>query len=220
MNNYILAGISFVAGAAVSGITAWIVAKKRYERIHQEEMNVVWNDIQKNSKIRDDEIKPKEITPEELDAKTDSRAINIPNMAFEKPDLANYATKVREFGYNPDDKETTNDYIFEIDYSDLDEDEYQGIDLVLYADGILTDDMDVPLRSAIDAVGDHYVEMMAGKDEIFIRNEKRKIDYDIVRSELTFGEQIDRHPETEQRIQYDEALEDYYKNEDEDEEDE
>ena len=224
LNNYILAGASFLVGAAVSGISAWVVAKKRYERIHQEEMNAVWADIKNNRDLRTD-MQERGATKEELDTLTTlehkyTPPTDIPANPFvDKPDLGEYAAKIREEGYTAPDLPETNDYIYEIDYSDLDEDEYERIDLVLYADGILADDGDYPLKNPKESVGDKYIEWMNGKDEIFVRNEKRKIDYDICRSALTYGELLDRHPETEQKLQYDDAVEQYYKDEDERDED-
>lgn len=142
-----------------------------------------------------------------------------PSLTIEKPDINEYVKLVRKNGYEAPAAQKTNDYIYEIGYNDLDEDEYERIDLTLYADGILTDDNDSPLRSPEFAVGDHYLEWMNGKDELFIRNEKRKIDYDITRSLLSYSSMLDQHPETEQRLQYEDALDDYYDKTYDDEED-
>lgn len=215
MNNYIMAGISFLAGAAVSGVTAWFVAKKRYEKRHQQEMDTVWKDLQKdkgeaeiNKKYEDFNIK---LEPGE----------GLVADIIHKPDLASYANIIRESGYtDTTDLPKTNDYIYEIDNNQFDEDEYKIIDLTLYADGILADDEDYPIRDIKECVGEHYLEMMQGKDEIIIRNEKHKTDYDICRSMLSFGEMLQNHPETEQRIQFDDALENYYNGEEEIEPDE
>lgn len=200
MNKYIMAGISFLTGAAISGFSAWFIAKKRYECRHQQEMDAVWKDLQKDKKI---EMKV-HLDDENLKSEP---AVDI----IHKPDLATYANVVRQNEYSDEtDLPKTNDYIYEIDNSQLDEDEYQIIDLTLYADGILADDADYPIRDVENCVGTHYLEIMNGKDEAFIRNEKRKIDYDICRSLRAFGEMLNEHPETEQRIRFDDALENYY----------
>ena len=218
MNKYILAGISFAAGSVVGGIAAWIVAKKRYERIHQETMNKVWADLQKTS-----QPKPAKICDaiNVKSAASDGQNKSQPETVdtFEKPDLMQYTNQIRDLGYSAPDLPKTDDYIHEITVNDMDEEEYDVIDLVLYADGLLADDADMPLKNLEEAVGPNLFEMMQGKDEIIIRNERRKIDYDIVRSMLTYAELLDRHPETEQRLQFDNAMEDYYANQD-DEDDE
>ena len=212
MNKYILAGISFLAGAAASGITAWFVAKKRYERIHQEEMNAVWNDIQKNK------TEHKE-SPEKILEEFDNTRVEIKpeTLGLEKPNLADYANRIRSTGYGTEEVPKTDNKIYEIEYSDLDEDLYTRVDLMLYADGIVADDMDVPLRDVELALGSKYLEIMEGKDEAYIRNENRHIDYDVCRSLLSYGEMLDRHPETEQRLQFNDAMDEYY-SEDEEEE--
>lgn len=212
--NIIFSGIGFVAGALTSGITCWLLAKKKYEKEKQEEIDQIWNDLQAEKKRRN-QVEPT-ATPDPEPVPND-----IP-MA-EKPDLFEYARKIRESGYEaPEDLKKTNDLIHPIEYHELDEDNYERIDLTYYADGILADDGDYPIRSLDDTVSENFAEWMTGEnaDEILVRNEKRHIDYDICRSQLTYGEMLDRHPETEQRLKYDDALEDYYAHRDEDEDDE
>lgn len=214
IKNYIFAGVSFLIGAASGGVCAFLVAKKRYERIHQEEMNAVWNDIKNSGK--------KGIASETESRANEEKHVDASRTSYEKPDLAEYANKIREQGYDPEPLPKTNDFIYEVGYNDLDEDEYERIELTLYADGILADDKDYPIKDVHATVGDHYLDIMHGKDEAFIRNEKMKTDYDICRSMLTFGEMLERHPETEQRLQYNDALDEFYekKYDEEEEEDE
>lgn len=221
--NYIWAAASFVMGSCIGVAVSWLITKKHYEKKHQEEMDVVWQDLQKNTrKAEEKEIKErmakgetvKEIAEDMDIPKADVRPI------VTKPDLMDYAKKIREEGYDSPEIAKTNDYIYEIDYSELDEENYERIDLTLYADGILADDKDYPVRDTVFVVGEHYLEWFEGKDEMYIRNEKRHADYDICRSLLTFGEMLDRHPETQQRLQYDAAMEDYYSGEDDEDEEE
>ena len=211
--NYIWAAASFVAGAAIGVATSWIITKNHYDKKHQEEMDIVWHDLQKN-KISNLETKTiKEISDEMDIPKVDVRPI------VTKPDLDESAKKIREDGYKAPEIMKTDDFIYEIDYHELNEDEYEMIDLTLYADGILADDKDYPVRNPIFVVGEHYLEWMEGKDEILIRNEKRHVDYDICRSLLSFGEMLDRHPETQQRLQYQDALDEYYEGKDDEDAD-
>lgn len=215
MNKYIFAGISFIGGAVIGGLSSWFIAKKRYEKRHQQEMDAVWNDLQKDKS--ETEINKKY---EDFGLKLDPEKGLVADIAH-KPDLMTYAKVVSESGYtDTTDLPKTNDFIYEIDNNQLDEDEYQIIDLTLYADGILADDADYPIRDVKECVGEHYLEMIHGKDEVIIRNEKKKIDYDICRSMLSFGETLQNHPETEQRIQFDDALENYYNGDEEIEPDE
>lgn len=211
MSNYILAGLSFLAGGAISGVTAWLLAKKHYEKRLDAEINDIWREI---DGALEDEGEPD--TPVIKDRQ--EMPIPQPHTIMDKPDLNEYANKLRNEGYTAPDLPKTNDFIHEIGENDLDEELYQRIDLTLYADGLLADDQDYPIRSLSDTVGENFLQLMEGKDELFIRNEKRMIDYDICRSLLSYGEMLDRHPETEQRLQYDDALNDYYEDKDEEEE--
>lgn len=205
INNYIFGGIAFLAGAAVSGITTWAITKKRFEKIHNDEMKKVWDDLQgKPDKNSYSEISH---SADKIDTAT------ITN----KPDLAEYANHIREQNYSAPVLPKTNDFIFEIGENDIDEDVYERIELTLYADGIITDDKDYPMRDPETYIGKDYLTIMHSKDEAFIRNEKLKIDYDICRSMLAFGEMLSNHPEVEQRLQYNDALDDYYERDGENE---
>lgn len=213
MNNYIFAGISFLAGAAAGCVATWIVAKKRYEKRHKAAMVAVWADLQKIKKS--DDINER--------AETMGTTIHTPDeeKIVSKPDLMTWANTIKNNAYDyPEDLKQTDDMIFEISENDLDEEEYDISHLIYYADGIITDEDDMPLKKVETYLGPDVHSLMAGKDELIIRNKKLKIDYDICRSELTYGENLENHPETEQRFMFQEAMDEYAENEDEEDEDE
>ena len=214
MNNYILAAISFGVGAAVSGITSWLIVKKKYEKRHQAEMDAVWEDLMNGKRDED--------SASEEPATKLSHSESAVETVLEKPNLFDYASKVKDLGYDTasDELSKTNDRIYEISENDLDEDLYDQIPITLYADGIFADDQDYPMKRIEDYFPEDIYRLMEGKDSIWIRNEIKKTDYEICRSQLTFGEMLDRHPETEQRIAYDDALTRYYDENDTDEGDE
>lgn len=203
----IFSAIGFVSGALIGGTAALIISKKSYEKKMQEEVDKVWAEV--------NNIKP--FKKPELDEVM--KEAKIEPAAPETQTRTDYLSMVSVAGYSAPELKKTNDTIYEITENDLDEEEYDVIELVLYADGILADDGDYPVRSLSDTVGENFHEIFTpDKDEIIIRNEKKKVDYDVVRSLLSYGEMLDRHPETEQRLQYDDAMEKYYA-EDADDED-
>lgn len=203
----IFSAIGFVSGALIGGTAALIISKKSYEKKMQEEVDKVWAEV--------NNIKP--FKKPELDEVM--KEAKIEPAAPETQTQTNYLNMLSVNGYAAPELKKTNDAIYEITENDLDEDEYDVIELVLYADGILADDGDYPVRSLSDTVGENFHEIFTpDKDEIIIRNKKKKVDYDVVRSLLSYGEMLDRHPETEQRLQYDDAMEKYYA-EDADDED-
>lgn len=204
MNNYILAGVAFGAGAVVSGIVSFFLVKKRYDKRHQDEMDAVWKDIQ-DSRRRDREEKTEQAETELEHSKS------VSDISKSKPDLFDYASKVHDLGYgNGEDMDETNDRIYEITENDLDDELYSQIPITLYADGLFADDQDYPMHNIREYFPKDIHKLMEYKDEIFIRNEIKKADYDIVKSQLTYGEMLDRHPEIEQRVAYDDALERYH----------
>lgn len=213
MNPKIIFGaIGFVTGVIVGGSTALIICKKTYNKKMQEEVDAVWAEINNRP------FKKPDLKTAVEEAKIDE-TVSLPEATDSQPVQSEMTDIIHHSGYTQPEIKKTNDTIYEITENDLDEDEYDVIELVLYADGILADDGDYPVRSLSDTVGENFHEIFTpDKDEIIIRNEKKKVDYDVVRSLLSYGEMLDRHPETEQRLQYDDAMERYY-SEDADEED-
>lgn len=204
----IFSAIGFVAGALVGGSTALIVSKKSYEKKLAEEMDKVWADVQNIKPFKKPDL---------------NTVMKESNIKVEEPvdpqTVAAYNGIVQYARYSAPELKKTNDLIYEITEMDFDEDLYERIDLTLYADGILADDADCPLRSIEECVGPNFFELFTpDKDEIFIRNEKKHVDYDICKSMLSYGEMLDRHPETEQRVRFDDAMEKYYSEDDDDEE--
>lgn len=211
MNNYILAAVSFGVGAAVSGLTSWFIVRKRYEKRHQAEMDAVWEDLKNGRNVESEDESESEPTKAAVEA------------VLEKPNLFDYAAKIKDLGYenSSDDEMTkTNDRIYEIDRDEIDEELYDQIPITLYADGIFADDQDYPMRTVRGYFPDDILKIMEGKDEVWIRNEIKKAEYDICRAPRTFGDMLDRFPDTEQRVAYDDALERYYEENDTNEEDE
>lgn len=226
MNPKIIFGaIGFVTGVIIGGSTALIICKKTYNKKMQEEVDAVWAEINTQpfkkkpdlkTAVEEAKIDKTVSSPEATDSTFFKFTKAVSSFTQEPQEMTDI---IHHSGYTQPEIKKTNDTIYEITENDLDEDEYDIIELVLYADGILADDGDYPVRSLSDTVGENFHEIFTpDKDEIIIRNEKKKVDYDVVRSLLSYGEMLDRHPETEQRLQYDDAMERYY-SEDADEED-
>ena len=64
-------------------------------------------------------------------------------------------------------------------YGELDG--YETISLTRYADGIIADEYDEPVVDSENVVGVITDEMFAESDEIYIRNDRMKADYEILR---------------------------------------
>jgi hypothetical protein len=71
-------------------------------------------------------------------------------------------------------------------------DDYVCVNLTYYADGVLADDWDTEVLDPIAEVGpdiaSHFGDYEEDADTVFVRNEARKVDYEICRDLRTFAE--------------------------------
>lgn len=158
----------FVAGTAVGSLVTWQVVKKYYEKLANEEIESV---IQTFSERKSDSNDGESI---EGDQNADQDAID-------------YGTILREESYAdiPEGKEMdslTKPYVISPDkFGEIDE--YDMRTLFYYANGVLTDDEDNPIEDVEGVVGrsslTHFGEYE--DDSVHVRNERYKIDYEILR---------------------------------------
>ena len=142
----------FIVGAAIGSIVTWRYVEKKYEQIAQEEIDSVKEVFAK----REPEItETKDVISE--------KAFN----AKEKPNIVEYAAKLREQGYTnyadvePEtDKEEVNEESMDIDIPYVippeefgEFDDYEKIGLTYYADQVLTDEDDELVEDIEDTVG-------------------------------------------------------------------
>ena len=184
MNKSILSKIViFASGAAVGSVVTWKLIETKYKQIADEEIASVKEVFSK----RNEKTKTEEQIDEEDDEDDD---VVIPN---HKPDLSEYKELVKSYGYNNEEKEEVNDmpvapYVIEPDK--FGDDDYGTISLTMYADGIVTDECDVRLD-------DEEIEELIGKeslnhfgeyedDSVFVRNEERRTDYEILADERNY----------------------------------
>lgn len=182
--NSILTNVSlFAAGAAIGSVVTWKLLKTKYEQIAQEEI---------------DSVKERFSTPksdEAPDTDSDEPIETTHELGMSrKPDIREYAAKLQEEGYSTDyaSVTTTNSkkevadverpYTISPDeYGELDD--YELISLTYYADNVLADDLDELVEDVDEVVGLASLETFGEyeKDSVFVRNDKRKCDYEILR---------------------------------------
>ena len=77
-----------------------------------------------------------------------------------------------------------------------DDEEYEQISLTYYADGVLADENDEVIEDVEDAVGidplNHFGEYE--DDSVFVRNDARKCDYEILLDQRTYSEVVEDMP--------------------------
>ena len=74
--------------------------------------------------------------------------------------------------------------------------EYEQISLIYYSDGILTDDMDDIIEDFDSTVGEDFASHFGEyeDDSVFVRNDRLKCDYEILRDYRTYEKVVGREP--------------------------
>ena len=169
---------SFIVGAAVGSLVTWKLVKTTYEKVADTEINEMreWY----NSKICEKE-EPEEVSSKPKKAET---------IRYSQPDLFEYAKIIGENNYKEvNDVNYTTPYIIPPD--DFGEnDDYECESLTYYADGVLTDESGNVIDDTESLVGPDF-ESHFGEyedDSVFVRNEKEKTDYEILRDLRNFSD--------------------------------
>lgn len=183
----------FLSGVTVGAVGAWLYLKKHYEQLAQEEIDSV--------KAVFSERKPNRTTDPDEEKKEHQHMADIAKL---KPDLIDYATKLQTMGYtdyaehskkvNKEEKKETPmekaPYVISPDeYGDRDD--YTQISLIYYAgDEVLADEEDEPVDDIDDIVGGDFAEHFGEyeDDSVFIRNDRRKCDYEILKDNRSFAD--------------------------------
>ena len=185
----------FVLGVAVGSVVTWRYVEKKYERIAQEEIDSVKEVFSKR----------------ETDVTEDDEVIREKaSNAKEKPNIVEYAAKLREQGYtNYSDvepetkKEEANEESMDIDTpyviqpEEVGEiDDYEIIGLTYYADQVLTDEDDKLVEDIEDTIGFDSLSRFGEyeDDSVFVRNDRLKCDYEILLDQRKYSDVIKRRP--------------------------
>lgn len=174
--------IIFVIGAAVGSAATWRFAKKKYERIAEEEINSVKEAFSKREQdTADVEIKAE--TQPIIDASL--------KKVDDKPDIFAYAEILKNESYVPEETKMIENEPHIISPDEFGEfEDYDTISLTYYADQILVDDWGDKIDDVDDIVGTesltHFGEYE--DDAVFVRNDRLKCDYEILMDERTYSE--------------------------------
>jgi hypothetical protein len=152
--------VSFIAGVITGSLVAWQYAKKKYEKIAQEEIDSVKRSFAKrmvNYEKQEEDI-------------------------FEGAEIHEYSKVVENLGYVKKEMNVM-DIPYVISPDEFGQDEsYETISLTYYADGVLADDDDEMVEDVENLVGfdslNHFGEYE--DDSVFVRNDRLKCDYEIL----------------------------------------
>lgn len=176
----------FIFGASIGSVTAWIYAKKKYEQLAQEEINSVKEVFAKRESSG--AVKEAEFNKQE-----------------EKPDLKAYAARVRKNNYTNysdadiDEHNKKSYFTYVITPEEFGElDDYERVSLLYFDDQILADENldivdDIEETVGIDSLA-HFGEYE--DDSVFVRNDNRKCDYEILIDHRNYEDVIKKKPQS------------------------
>lgn len=216
MNKAVTIG-AFLTGAAVGSVSTWYILKKKYEKIAKEEIEstkkVFKELLDKNSKEKSSEPEKDAVAIQHEKAE----------MAREKPSMSEYAKLLNKTGYtkysSPEQTEVEEDeeedddgdpgptkqyfgneedkpYVISPDeFGEFDD--YTQITLFYYTDHVLAESNDDEMVEDVEgSVGfeslNHFGEY--DDDSVYVRNDRLKIDYEILRSERAYSDVIKSKP--------------------------
>ena len=193
MSNRSLFSLGFIIGAASGATVAWYLLKDKYETLAQEEIDSVKEVFARPEQEMKDETVKRNV------------AEGIKDSDRTKPDLKEYAEQLKKNGYTRysdlsaddggvSDKQTKPYVIPPEQFGD--NEEHEQISLTYYADGVLADENDEVIEDVEDAVGidslNHFGEYE--DDSVFVRNDARKCDYEILLDQRTYSEVVEDMP--------------------------
>lgn len=184
MNNALSKIFIFAAGAAVGALATWKILETKYQqRIDEEVESVKAAYAQLNEKTDESDEET-----EEEDEEADPDGL--------RPDVKKYASILAKQSY-------TEEIIEEVDETDapyvippeaLGDCDYEIINLIYYADKVLTDEMNDPVEGADYLIGpdalNHFGEYE--HDSVCVRNDKLKRDYEILLDEEKYSDVMKR----------------------------
>lgn len=188
MSNTLNNVLIFAAGVAVGALVSYKVFKTKYEIIVQEESESFRETYNRMKAEHEAEM-------EEYEAIERAK----------KPDLSEYRNKLKEQGYVGYSEEETEEVtkverpyvISPSEYGELDG--YETVSLTYFKDGVLTTDYDDEEVDYVDdVVGldslEHFGEYDSDPDTVFVRNDRLKVDYEIMRDNRNYSDVVNTPP--------------------------
>ena len=187
MNKTATAFISFVLGAAAGFAVTWYLLKDKYAAIANEEIQEV-RDYYKSK------YEPETIQSDSPQTKTKEIKASIDKLVMNKISEQHDYTAYSKSNDKKNESETKNDdsekpYIITPEEFDTIED-YELCELTFFKDQIIADnDLEI-VEDLDDVIGfeslNHFGEY--ADDAIYVRNDKRQCDYEVLLDERTYAE--------------------------------
>lgn len=206
--------LAFAAGAVTGSIATYFVVKKRFEKIAQEEIDSVKEVFNRRLKEENSEPEPKcspnQVHEEKSEECTEETTVSkkLTREEFEeyRKIAAGYTViddddELLDQKYDCIDDEperprnTDRPYVIEpSEFGALDG--YDLITLYHFSDGVLADDNEEKIDNPEEIVGSDYAEHFGEYEDycVFIRNERLKVDYEILIDDRKHSDTVWRPP--------------------------
>lgn len=206
MNKSIFGVIGFVLGAAAGSLVTWKLIEKKYMDMADDEIRSVKEMYRSkivNFEVLDEKNEDMFVAQKGPELTDEGKQLidKLNNLTTtyvsddEKPDYTAYSQAKEKHNVfddaMPTEPEVKHDEPYIIDPTEFGEfSEYEQRELTYYKDGVICEndtDMIDPYDIFGDLdVGDHFGEYE--NDRVFVRDDKRQVDYEILRDERTFME--------------------------------
>ena len=195
MKQKLLYLVMFAAGATIGSAVSWQLAKNKYKQIADEEIQSVKDAFSK----KENDVNTKLST---ANAMLKKNMINNDLNSTHKDAYKDILTTNKYlYSENTNAKKEvpeTGPYVISPDeFGELDD--YETISLTYYSDKVLADDMDQVIDDYLVCVGNDFMNHFGEyeDDSVFIRNDVRKCDYEILYDLRPYSELGNCCPEDE-----------------------
>lgn len=175
--------VMFATGALIGSVVTWKLLDIRYEKLMHEECESIKTELKRLYDIEDEPVEKEEPKTDIFEGHTTEE--------LAQTDIREYAARLAENGYtdytsvsNTEKKgeDSVRPYIIEPEEYGMMEG-YELCSLTYYADGVLADDVDDPIEDVDEVVGNDSLTHFGDyePDAVYVRNDKRQTDYEILR---------------------------------------
>lgn len=198
--------IVFAVGAAIGSAVTYAVLKPKYERMIQEEVDAFkkefvecMNDMQAaadEDESEDDEERPRQIDLDDLEDLDRSELEDEYDPDSEE--LAEYEKIVKQYTNEEGGAEKVAKQPYVISPYDFGElDGYRQISLTYYSDGVLEDDDQEIVTDVDELIGVGSLNTFGEyeDDSVFVRNERLRTDFEILKDYRTYMEATGKSPD-------------------------
>lgn len=195
MKYFVKGGLLFSAGFLIGAAATYYYRKKKFDDNLDSAVKQIKKDMEEEYK--------KNVVP---DRDAFVKAKELAKASENKPSITNYTKmysgeSVEVDATSYDKHEEPVRLISEAQLYEGDGIKYAGETLILYADGVLTNTENEPVKKVQEIIGEEFLVKFYGSEEedrIFVRNDDSLVDYEIVKSSETYSSTIEEASEEEE----------------------